>query len=172
MLWSFMLTAGFLAVISVATVGASGVRDWVVLLRTPYSDYKPQWMGNLRALNLHFGAGISLGAGLIVVCCVAYLLYRGSFEEKFSASLIGAQILSPHTYLYDYFILAIVAALVAMPLLRALVLLPWPFFYPTLDALPWIALSLFCLCAMTLQPLLGRRLGRLESQRKAEQWSC
>jgi hypothetical protein len=131
-----------LAVLSFAMVGTAGVREWIHLLQGPATDFAPAGMGNLRALALHLGTAAGAIATAMAVIAFGIILRAGSFRDKFSAALIVALLLSPHTYLHDYSLLALVAMLTSYPVARYLLLLPWPFFYLREDMLPWIALLL------------------------------
>jgi hypothetical protein len=148
----FIATALTLALISFLSVGVNGVREWMGLLQQPYSDYKPETMGNLRALALHFGPAVAFLAGGLVLACLGLILWRGSWSQKLSAAVLAALLLSPHTYSYDFSLLAVVALLTAHAAVRYAVLLPWPYFYPVTDQLPWILGMLAYLVVMAARP--------------------
>ena len=128
------------------------MRDWIDLVRAPSSDLVPELMGNVRALGLHFGAAAGTIAGLAALICFAVALRRGGLSEKFSAAVLVALLLSPHTYWQDYSLLAVVAMLAASRAARYVLLAPWPFFYPRQDMLPLIFVSLAWLAMLAAGP--------------------
>ncbi len=163
----FAGTALTLALISFLSLGIHGVREWMGLLRQPYQDYGPDTMGNLRALGLHFGPAAAYLAGGLVLACLGLILWRGSWNQKMSAAVLAGLLLSPHTYPYDFSLLAVVAVLAAHAAVRYAVLLPWPYFYPVQNSLPWILGMLAYLVVLAAQPAsvpneppLGAAVGR------------
>lgn len=145
---AFLAGGALLALISFAMVGMQGMEHWLDLLRAPTTDYAPMLMGNLRALGLQWGwltAAAAAGAALV---CFVVILQGQRTADQFSAAILIGLLLSPHTYCQDYSLLAIVALVSLPPLARYLVLLPWPYFCPTDDLLPWIAVALACLVGL------------------------
>lgn len=142
-------TGGALAAISLALVGPAGVRQYLKLLEAPSTDFMPHIMGNVRALGLQYGPAAALAAAVLTLAGFALILWRGILVEKFSAAILTALLLSPHTYWQDYSLAAIVAAVGVYRILPFFVLLPWPHFYPRKDMLPWIFLSLLWFAAHT-----------------------
>ena len=158
MLGAFLATGAVLGLSCFALVGARGVRSWIGLLRANTTDAVPLFMGNARALGLHFGAGVGLLAGLLTVIAFGFVLKQGSLTEKVVAGFLAAILLSPHTYLQDYALLA-VAAVAVLPLVpRLCVLVPWAYFYPTFgsDMIPFIVVALACLVILAAKPLAQR----------------
>lgn len=131
LLRSFVTVGTVLALMSFVLVGPQGMRDWIEILRSPYTDYAPATMGNLRAIGVHLGMPAVVIAGLIALGCFVFILRRGSFHAAFAAALITALLLSPHTYVQDYSTLAIAAMLSFPPAAVFAVLLPWPYFIPS-----------------------------------------
>jgi hypothetical protein len=148
----FATTALTLAFVSFFSVGVTGFREWYGLLHQPYSDYRPETMGNLRALARHFGPGLAVLAGGLTVICLGLVLRRGSLNQKLSAAVLAAMILSPHTYAYDFSLGAVVALLSGHPAVRYAVLLPWPYFYPRTDLLPWVTGMVAYLVVLAARP--------------------
>jgi hypothetical protein len=130
LLRSFLIAGSALALLSLALVGPQGMRDWIAILRSPYTDYAPATMGNFRAIGIHFGVPIAITVALTVSASFAIILKRGSFQDQLAAAIIIALLLSPHTYAQDYSVFA-VAALISFPSAALYAaLLPWPYFYP------------------------------------------
>jgi hypothetical protein len=142
MLGAFIATSGVLGVVSFAAIGVNGFREWLAVLQAPYSDYLPQSMGNLRALSKTFGMGAAAAAMLVLLPCLLLILFKGSFHQRFSAMILGAILLSPHIYWQDYSLVGLVAAVVAYPAARFMLLIPWPYFYPRADMLPAVLMVL------------------------------
>lgn len=148
MLFSFLGTGLALALWSFAAIGPQGVRDWFDLLRAPSTDFEPQAMGNLRALSLHFGFAAAAVATLLALACFGIVLRNASLAPQFSAAILVGLLVSPHTYRYDFSMLAIVSLLATHPAVRYVVLLPWLNLFPVLELLPMVFLSLGCLIAI------------------------
>jgi hypothetical protein len=160
MLYSFLATGLVLALWSFAAIGPQGVRDWFDLLRAPSTDFEPQAMGNLRALSLHFGFAAAALAALVALTCFGIVLRKASLAEKFSAAILVGLLVSPHTYRYDFSMLAIVSLLATHPAVRYVVLLPWLNLFPVLELLPMIFLTLGCLIAIAVLSMRPRWTGR------------
>jgi hypothetical protein len=99
-------------------------------------------MANLRAVRLQLGLAPAVLSGALTLASFGLVLRRGSFADKFSAAILTSLLLSPHTYRYDLSLLAIVAFLANGQALRYILLLRWLIFYPRLDLLPMVFLSL------------------------------
>lgn len=175
MLATFLATGVSLAALSLGLVGVNGLRQWADLLRAPTTDYMPVLMGNVRALGLLWGPIPGIVAALAVVLSFAFILMRGSFNEKLSAALLVALLLSPHTYLQDYSLLAIVALSSLSGIARYAALTPWPYFYQPRDQLPLIVLAIGCLLILAAGAAVRCRAGvragaqdGLGASRKAE----
>ncbi|HZS49682.1 MAG TPA: glycosyltransferase family 87 protein [Bryobacterales bacterium] len=157
MFWSFAATAGALAALSIAALGTAGLRDWILLLRSPFSDYMPETMCNWRGLARHLGPAPAAAAAIFILGSVVIILCRASDAEKVLAALVASLLLSPHTYHYDYALLAVAAMATPLPAVRILLLLPWSYFHELTNPLPWIALAIVWLGSTAL-PLLRRRV--------------
>jgi hypothetical protein len=144
----FLATALALLAVSFAMVGERGFVQWFRLLQAPTTDVLPWGMGNLRALTFHVSpAAVGLSAALV---CFAFgaAIWRGRFVPKFCAALLAGLLLSPHTYIQDYSVLAIVALVSGPAALRYALLLPWPYFYPafgTRHIVPFIFVAIVLL---------------------------
>jgi len=150
----FLLSGGMLALLSFALVGSRGVLQWLELLQAPSTDSVPMLMGNTRALGLHFGpwAGM-LGAG-VAVACFGVILKCNSSVDKLTAAIVVGLLLSPHTYCQDYSLLAVAALASGRPIARYVVLLPWPYFYPRPDIVPFTLVALGYLITLAAEPLI------------------
>jgi alpha-1,2-mannosyltransferase len=159
MLCWFLGTGLALSLFSLALVGFQGTREWVGLLQAPTTDFAPDLMGNLRALGIHWGVFPAAFAGIVTVAAFSTVLVRRtSFAGMFSAALLTGLLLSPHSYMQDYSVLAIVA-LVSLPRVAMyFVLLPWPFFYGHHDMLPFILLAVVCLVILAMRRLIQRSI--------------
>jgi hypothetical protein len=143
-----LATGAILLALSFALVGARGFRQWIQLVQAPSSDITPYLMGNIRALNIHFGlifAGVAL---VLTIGCLYMVLRYGSLSDKISASLLAALLISPHTYWQDYSLTAVIAILGVSPLAQIVLLFPWPYLYNRKDALPMIFIALSYLVAL------------------------
>jgi hypothetical protein len=140
-------SSAFLAV-SFGLVGVRGFRQWVQLVQAPSSDITPSLMGNIRALNIHFGPAFAAIALALTMVCLCIVLRHGSFSDKMSASLLAALLISPHTYWQDYSLAAVIALHGLSPVARVAFLLPWPYLYGRKDELPMILISLSYLVAL------------------------
>jgi len=140
-----LATSSLLLALSFALVGVKGFRQWVVLVQAPSSDITPSVMGNIRALSLHFGLAPSAIALLVIIVCCYFVVRHGTIFDKVSAALLAGLLISPHTYLQDYSLVAIVALLETNPMGGILLLLPWPWLYPRKDILPLVFAALFYL---------------------------
>ena len=147
---AFIATGGTLALLSFALVGSRGIRQWIDLLRAPSTDTVPLLMGNARALGLYFGAPAAIAAAAVAMACFFVILRRDRFVDQFAAALLVGLLLSPHTYTQDYSLMAIVALASARPFARYLILLPWPYFYPPNNILPFALLALAYLIALVV----------------------
>jgi len=152
-----LATSSLLLAASFVLVGVQGFRQWVELVQAPSSDITPYVMGNIRALNIHFGPVAAAGAMLVIIVCCYFVARRGSLTDKVSAALLAALLISPHTYLQDYS-LASVAVLPGTnrPAQMAL-LFPWPYFYARKDLLPMIFLSLSYLVFLAMKDAFRRQ---------------
>ena len=157
MLYSFLATGLALALCSFAAIGPQGVRDWFDLLRAPSTDFEPQAMGNFRALYLHFGFTAAAVAALAALACFGIVLRSAPMAQQFSAAILVGLLASPHTYRYDFSMLAIVSMLAPHPAVRYVVLLPWLNLFPVVELLPMIFLSLGCLIAIAVWSLRRKR---------------
>ncbi len=153
---SSAITGGVLAAVSFLAVGPAGVRQWLNLLEAPSTDFLPHIMGNARALGLNLGAAAGVASVAGALACLAVVLRWGSFGEKFSAAVLACLLLSPHTYWQDYSLAAIVAGLDGRRWFQYLVLLPWPYFYPRKDMLPWILIAMVYLAALAWRAARSR----------------
>jgi hypothetical protein len=144
--WSMAMyslaTGSVLLALSFGLVGIQGFRQWVQLVRAPSSDITPSLMGNIRALDIHFGLVFAAIALLLTVVCLSIVLRHGSLADKISAALLAALLISPHTYWQDYSLAAIVAMLGTSPAAQVVLLLPWPYLYNRKDELPMILIAL------------------------------
>jgi hypothetical protein len=115
-------------------------------------------MCNLRAVYLRAGFAGLVPAVLLLAASLYVIFRRGGFHAQFTGAIFGALLLSPHTYWQDYSLAAIVAGLDGRRWFQYLVLLPWPYFYPRKDMLPWILIAMVYLAA------LAWRAGRSRTQ--------
>jgi|GEM_PF-3036806 len=160
-LWSFAGTAGALAALSIAAIGKRGLRDWILLLRSPFSDYMPETMCNWRGLARHSGPALAVVAAIFILGSLVIILCQASQTEKFSGTLVTGLLLSPHTYHYDYALLAVAAVATPLSSVRVLLLLPWSYFHELTNPLPWIALALIWLASTTVSLLRRRMVGEM-----------
>lgn len=137
-----LVTASFLLALSFALVGVRGFRQWVALVQAPSSDITPSVMGNLRALDIHFGPAVAAMALLVTIVSCYFVVRHGSLIDKISAALLAGLLLSPHTYLQDYSLASVIALAGANRTSLIVLLLPWPYLYPRKDVLPMIFLAL------------------------------
>jgi hypothetical protein len=163
---SLLATAAFaggaavLLAISLAAVGPSGLRKWLVLVQEPSSDIRPDIMGNLRALALHFGPAIGFAAAIVVAVALAAALWKGDLYRRVTCAVLAPILLAPHSYWQDYALAAIPAVMTPGLAWRLLLLAPWQFFYTPLDELPMVAVSLAWLIAVTVPRSAGKRPAR------------
>jgi len=156
-----LATTSLLLALSVGLVGKQGFRQWVNLVQAPSSDITPAVMGNIRALDLSFGMAAAAIALLITIVCCYFVARHGSLFDKVSAALLAAMLMSPHAYMQDYSLTAVIALLGTNPAAQIALLLPWPYFYFRKDMLPmilvWLAWLLFLAVkhAFRAQPDLG-----------------
>lgn len=155
----FLAAGILLAAVSVAAVGLDGIGQWIRLLDAPSTDYKPEVMANVRALGLQFGPAAGLVAAVFACVCFAVVLWRGSLSDRFSAAVLCSPLLSPHTYGHDFSLIPIVAALSPYQAARYALVLPWVYFYPLPDLLPWAYLSLAYLGLLAI-PTAAKDLNR------------
>jgi hypothetical protein len=153
-LYAFAVTGTLLALFSFTLVGFRGVKDWVGLLQESSTDAVPLLMLNLRALGLYCGAPVALLAAAVATISFGAVLKTGPFVEKFAAALLVGLLLSPHTYLQDYSLIAIVALTSPYPVWRYLFLVPWPYFWPASNFVPFIVLALAYLVSLAAKPLV------------------
>src|SRR5207249_3715452 len=92
---------------SCAAVGSQGLREWVSMLNAPSTDFAPEHMGNLRALGIRFGFSVAIVAALIALGSFGVVLWRGALADKFASAILLSLLVSPHTYRYDFALLAI-----------------------------------------------------------------
>jgi len=137
-----LATGSLLLAVSFVLVGAHGFRQWIELVQSPSSDITPSVMGNIRALNIHFGPAVAIPALLVTIVCCYFVARHGSPHDKVSAALIAALLISPHTYLQDYSLASVVVLSGNNRLARMVLLIPWPWLYPRKDLLPMIILLL------------------------------
>jgi hypothetical protein len=141
-------TSSILLALSFGLVGVKGFSQLIQLVQAPSSDITPSLMGNIRALNIHFGlvfAGIAL---VLTIVCFGIVLRYGSLSDKISASLLAALLISPHTYWQDYSLTAVIAMFGISPAARVILLFPWPYLYNRKDELPMIFIALIYLIAL------------------------
>src|SRR5262249_16909484 len=150
-LYTFVGTAGVLALISFAMVGSRGLLQWLNLLQARTTDDSPLLMGNVRALGLHFGGFAGTAAAAAALVCLAIVLKRNRLVDQFTAAILAGLLLSPHTYHQDYSLLAIVALAAVHPLLRFVIILPWPYFWMPDNLVPFILLALTCLATLAAE---------------------
>ena len=143
-----LATSSVLLILSFGLVGVQGFRQWVQLVQAPSSDITPSLMGNIRALNIHFGPVFASIALALTIVCFYMALRHGSFSDKISASLLAALLISPHTYWQDYSLTAVIAMLEISPAARVVLLFPWPYLYNRKDELPMIFIALSYLIAL------------------------
>src|SRR5712692_4596903 len=72
----------------VALIGVHGVQQWLALLHTPMTDYSPGSMGNIRALELHFGMPVALAAGALTIAAGVVVMVRGNYLDRLSVSIL------------------------------------------------------------------------------------
>lgn len=152
-LYSFLLAAVVLATLSFSVVGTAGVLEWADVLQADSTDFMPQRMGNVRALVFQAGSTYAALGALCVIIFFAVILWRAAGTDKLAASILVSLLLSPHTYGYDFSLLAVVAMLSPHSVIRALVLLPWPYYYSRPDLLPMILVTFALLAALAVKPL-------------------
>jgi hypothetical protein len=128
--------------LSLGLVGVQGFRQWVQLVQAPSSDITPSLMGNIRALNIHFGLLCAIIALALTIVCLYIVVRQGFIPDAVSASLLAALLISPHTYWQDYSLAAVIAMLGTSPAALVAFLLPWPYLYNRKDELPMILISL------------------------------
>jgi len=145
--YSVGVGSGLMA-LSFGLVGPAGFRQWLALVRAPSSDIKPFEMGNIRALDIHYGLWVAAIAIALTIICFYTVLRHGAFSEKVSAAILTALLVSPHTYWQDYSLAAMVAMLTDNTAVRILLLLPWPFLYSGRDELPMVFIALACMTAL------------------------
>ncbi len=156
MVGCFLAVASSLAALSFAAVGRAGVREYLELVQRPSSDHLPETMGNVRALGLQWGATAGVAAALLAVACFGIVLLKGSWHARTAAALFTALLLSPHTYWQDYSLAALAALLLGHSVGLYLLLLPWPYFYPRGDMVPWTLLALGFLITAAAGPFAAR----------------
>jgi len=94
-----------------------------------------------------------LGAG-VAVACFGVILKCNSSVDKLTAAIVVGLLLSPHTYCQDYSLLAVAALASGRPIARYVVLLPWPYFYPRPDIVPFTLVALGYLITLAAEPLI------------------
>lgn len=155
MLAAFLATCTALAGVCLAAVGPAGIRAWIKLVQDPSSDIRPDIMGNIRALALHFGSWAGIAAVGFVVVCLCLVLRYGEGYNRVAAALFAAILLSPHAYWQDYSVTAMTGLTAPHIAAQFLLLLPWPYFYGPLDELPIVFLSLGWLGVMAVKATVG-----------------
>jgi hypothetical protein len=161
--YSFLGAGAALAAVSFAIVGTRGVGQWIELLQAPATDRLPERMSNLRAVGIHLGPAGLVPAALAVAASLLVILRRGGFDEQFAGALFGSLLLSPHTYIQDYSVVAIAAALIPSTPLRYLVLLPWTYLGSSTNSLPLALMAILYLAFLSLRLLSARSIrGGLE----------
>lgn len=151
-----LATSCVLLALSFCLVGMRGFHEWVDLVQAPSSDITPSYMGNIRAVSMHFGMAFAVIALLLAILCVYLALRHGSFSDKISAAILGALLISPHTYWQDYSLTAVVALLAANPAASLVFLAPWPYLYNRKDELPIILIALAYLTVIGLKQAVRR----------------
>jgi hypothetical protein len=141
MLGSFLSVGAALLLLSFAMVGREGFQEWFGLLRAPTTDFGVSGMGNLRGIALNFGTPAMIPFAVAGMTAFAVTLYRRQFLEAACASLLVALLLSPHTYMQDYSVLAVVAVAASPVALRYAVLIPWLYFLPGPGVLAFVTLN-------------------------------
>jgi len=155
-LTGFLLAGSLLAALSFALVGPEGVRQWLLLLQAPTTDLFPEWMGNIRALGMHFGAPAAIATAIVTVAAGVSILARGSYSDRLSAIVVLALLLSPHTYSQDYSLTSLVALATGSTFARYAILLPWFFFWPERDLVPVVVTTVACLTWIAASKLLNQ----------------
>jgi hypothetical protein len=151
-----LATSCALLALSFCLVGMRGFHQWLELVQAPSSDITPSFMGNIRALSMHFGMVCAVIALLLTILCLYLALRHGSFADKISAALFAALLISPHTYWQDYSLAAVVAVLAITPWASVVLLTPWPYLYSGKDELPMILISLAYLTFLGMKQVVRR----------------
>ena len=152
-LCSFLAAGAALAAVSFAIVGPRGIGQWIELLQSPATDRLPERMSNLRAVGIHWGPAGLVPAAVVVVASLLVIFRRGGFQEQFAGALFGSLLLSPHTYIQDYSVVAVAAALIPSTPLRYLVLLPWTYLGSNTNSLPLAFMAILYLAFLSLRLL-------------------
>jgi hypothetical protein len=176
LLASFSAASAALATLSFAMVGKRGFEQWFRLLGAPTTDVLPWGMGNIRALTFHFSAVLVSMAVAVTVIALGVTLWRRPLIWKLSATLVAGLLLSPHTYIQDYSVAAIVGLAALHPVLRYALFLPWTYFHPTFgsrDVVPFVVLAIVCLvnlaCGGSLPSLKSNAKRRNEEARARQE---
>ena len=115
--------------------------------------------GQFLQLGIGLRFGVPAGALLAVVVLISFGLILGKSESlsgRFAAAILAGLLLSPHTYWQDYSLAAIVALVTRYPPIRYALLIPWPYFYPSLDVLPFTMVSLAAISISAVGDVLKR----------------
>jgi fatty acid desaturase len=94
-----------------------------------------------------------------VVVLVSFALVLGkarNLSHEFAMAILAGLLLSPHTYLQDYSLIAIVALAVPYAVIRYVLLIPWPYFWSSRDALPFAIVGLVTVAALAVSCILKR----------------
>lgn len=124
----FMAVGIFLALLSFALVGTSGVEQWIALLKAPSTDATSQGMGNVREVAARFGLPAAVSFAAIALAAFVGCLCR-SLPVALAAALFVGPMLVPHSFLQDYSPAAVSALIAPGPMSYA-VLIPWQLFVP------------------------------------------
>jgi len=100
---------------------------------------------------------VALAAGALTIAAGVVVMVRGNYLDRLSVSILLSLLLSPHTYWQDYSLASILALSAPDPLTRYMLLLPWCYFWPTLDMWPMVFVSLGCLLLMAARTLRARK---------------
>jgi Glycosyltransferase family 87 len=156
---SFSATSLALLAVSLGMVGWRGFVQWFRLLQAPTTDAVPWMMGNLRALSFHVSPAVVSLTAVAVCSAFAATMWRSPFLPKFCAALLAGLLLSPHTYIQDYSVAAIVALAALPPPLCYALLLPWTYFHPafgTRNIILFVFLAAVCLLGIACTPILSK----------------
>ncbi len=118
----------FLALLSYALIGTSGVEQWIAVLKAPTTDVTSQDMGNIREITSMFGLPAGISFAVITLAAFVGCLCR-SLPVALAAALFVGPMLVPHSFLQDYSPAAVSALIAPSPMSYA-VLIPWQLFVP------------------------------------------
>jgi hypothetical protein len=134
----FLTVAATLLLTSFALVGPRGAAQFIALLQAPTTDIKPELMGNIRGIFIHFGPVVAIALSVIAAASFAVCVWMRPLKVALAAAIFAGPLFSPHAYLHDYSLAAISALSPYAPAAYG-VLIPWQMFWPekTISAIPF-----------------------------------